>query len=569
MLLLLALLAILLFVVDGAVDISSQAYLPDDYSVKTFSTGHGRTRGLHTLPNGDVLLIKAQSRRVVNDDSSIILFWDDDNDGVADGSHVLVAPGHDLTHGIEYVRPENNVRGPVGSGLLLASSDRTVYAWPYTHGDRASDLGQGQTLVFNMNAQAASDDLGAYKGHWTRTLAVSPGDQRFLHISVGSRGNVDFDSYRSRIRRIDLNNTEVDSFDFREAEIFADGLRNEVGLDFDSKGILWGVENGADRLVRNDIGGDIHEDNPAEELNKFDEVGKFYGYPYCFSEYNIPRFGLGRGTQWAWPWYRTDYGSNWGKNDEWCRTRSQGPALAMQGHSAPLGMAFYDYSKYDAAKCNGTGTFPPVADGDLFVGFHGSWNRDVPTGYKVVHIPFDGPGGMPIGEVNDLLAHAGTGAKWPSGVRPVDVQFDQCGRLLVTDDGTQSIFTITYDGISFPAPVTADSDEVVVVDNSTQTVTESNTTEQVDNTTLIDGGYESDSGMMDNNSMSATAGFDLDASDSSTFIPDEGTAAMSEEPEGRLSSSAAALFGAQTTSVAGVPALRVFAAIMAGVALGW
>ena len=75
--------------------------------------------------------------------------------------------------------------------------------------------------------------------------------------------------------------------------------------------------------------------------------------------------------------------------------------------------------------------------------------------------------------------------------------------------------------------------------------------------------------IMDNNSMSAFAGFDLDATDSSAFIPDEGTAAMSEEPEGRLSSSAAALFGAQTTSVAGVPALRVFAAIMAGVALGW
>ena len=277
------------------------------------------TCSLHTLPNGDILLVKAQSRNVRNDDSSIILFWDDDNDGVADGQQILVAPGHDLTHGIEYIAPENNIRGPAGVGLLLASSDRTVYAWPYTHGDRTSSLGTGTPLVVNMNAQAAGDDLGAYKGHWTRTLAVSPGDQRYLHISVGSRGNVDVDSYRSRIRRIDLKSDE-EFFDFREAEVFADGLRNEVGLAHDAKDALWGVENGADRLFRSDIGGDIHKDNPAEELNKFDgPVGTFYGYPYCWTEYNLPVYGLGRGTQWAWPSDSTGYGKSWEKDDQWCR----------------------------------------------------------------------------------------------------------------------------------------------------------------------------------------------------------------------------------------------------------
>ena len=51
--------------------------------------------------------------------------------------------------------------------------------------------------------------------------------------------------------------------DFSLGEVFADGLRNEVGLAFDSHGVLWGVENGADNLVRDDIGGDIHNDNPA------------------------------------------------------------------------------------------------------------------------------------------------------------------------------------------------------------------------------------------------------------------------------------------------------------------
>lgn len=114
----------------------------------------------------------------------------------------------------------------------------------------------------------------------------------------------------------------------------------------------------------------------------------------------------------------------------------------MQAHSAPLGMTFFR-SNAIPAQCSGT--FPPDLDGDLFVGFHGSWNRDIPTGYKVVHVPFDAPGGSPTGGVNDLLRHDGSAAKWPSDVRPVDVIFDRCGRLLVSDDGAGYIFTISFD----------------------------------------------------------------------------------------------------------------------------
>ena len=73
---------------------------------------------------------------------------------------------------------------------------------------------------------------------------------------------MDADSHRSRIRRFDLNNAIL-PLDFQNGEVFADGLRNEVGLAFDKHGILWGVENGADRLARSDLGGDIHNDNPV------------------------------------------------------------------------------------------------------------------------------------------------------------------------------------------------------------------------------------------------------------------------------------------------------------------
>ena len=102
-------------------------------------------------------------------------------------------------------------------------------------------------------------------GHKTRTM-VFDNDGR-MYVSVGSVGNVDGDSYRSRIRRfpgLADGSPQVFPIDFSEGEVFADGLRNEVGLAWSSpsRKMLYGVENGMDNLYRADLGGDIHTDNP-------------------------------------------------------------------------------------------------------------------------------------------------------------------------------------------------------------------------------------------------------------------------------------------------------------------
>ena len=80
----------------------------------------------------------------------------------------------------------------------------------------------------------------------------------------------------------------ADAVDFDACAVFADGLRNEVGLAFDAGGRLWGVENSADNLRRSDLGGDIHNENPAEELNLLVDGG-FYGYPWCWTGGPKPR----------------------------------------------------------------------------------------------------------------------------------------------------------------------------------------------------------------------------------------------------------------------------------------
>jgi glucose/arabinose dehydrogenase len=103
----------------------------------------------------------------------------------------------------------------------------------------------------------------------------------------------------------------------------------------------------------------------------------------------------------------------------------------MQAHSAPLGLTFYTGDQ-----------FPEEYRGNLFVAFHGSWNRSVPTGYKVVRIPFQN--GDP-GLVQDFaVGWLVNGSAWG---RPVDVITASDGSLFVSDDGGGKIYRIIYMGV--------------------------------------------------------------------------------------------------------------------------
>ncbi|KAL7572386.1 hypothetical protein ACA910_021596 [Epithemia clementina (nom. ined.)] len=323
--------------------------------------------------------------------------------------------------------------------FLYASSSSEVILWPINvsemlNGDLTANpiLGPGVVAVNNI-------DVG---GHSTRTLILDSTGQ-ILYVSVGSQDNVDDNSDRSRIRWFNISE-KIDSsyypLDFQTADIFADGLRNEVGLAFDKHQVLWGVENGADNLRRDDLGDDIYNDNPGEELNRFpiDEMPRNYGFPFCWSEYLLDTSvgGLGPGTQWAWP--KSFSPDNKSYTDDECRNESifVRPELSMQAHSAPLGITFYQWENEWPIQCaQQGGAFPRYMDGYAFVAFHGSWNRAIPTGYKVVYVAMDA-NGRAQGEAQDFLAHEPPNARWENGFRPVDLAFDGCGRLLVSSDGT-------------------------------------------------------------------------------------------------------------------------------------
>jgi glucose/arabinose dehydrogenase len=268
------------------------------------------------------------------------------------------------------------------SALYVAETGRVVRL-PY---DPATRRVTGPPVV-------VVPDLPPRGAHWTRTLAVGP-DGR-LYVAVGSSCNAceERDARRATITRYEADGSG-------ETRV-ATGLRNAVGLAFrPGTGELWATVNGRDWLG---------DDRPAEYVTRV-EAGGFYGWPYCHWALD--------GTLFPDP----DLGSA-GRCQHVAR-----PSVLYQPHAAPLGMAFY------------TGTaFPPEYRGDLFVALHGSWNRAVPTGYKVVRIRLDG-----APRVEDFATGWLDGARaWG---RPADVAVGSDGSLYVSDDTQGVVYRISYTG---------------------------------------------------------------------------------------------------------------------------
>ncbi|MEM7007900.1 MAG: sorbosone dehydrogenase family protein [Thermodesulfobacteriota bacterium] len=241
-----------------------------------------------------------------------------------------------------------------------------------------NDLGEKEILVPDLPT----------KGHFTRTVSFGPDGK--MYVSIGSSCNVCIeDERRATIMRFDP--------DGKNGEIFARGLRNSVGIAWHPvTGELWATDNGRDWLGDN---------LPPDEVNIVSE-NKDYGWPYCYGD-KIPD---------------PDYG-----NPNRCQS-TIAPVVEIQAHSAPLGLSFYEGEM-----------FPEEYSGDLFVAYHGSWNRSIPTGYKVVRIKMKD--GKPI-ETLDFAAGWLTATKKYG--RPVDILVGKKGELYVSDDLEGIIYKISY-----------------------------------------------------------------------------------------------------------------------------
>ncbi|KDQ17343.1 hypothetical protein BOTBODRAFT_53460 [Botryobasidium botryosum FD-172 SS1] len=329
---------------------------------------------------------------------------------------------------------------------LYASSSDVLWMWSYNP-TTASVSGQPTALVRNMSTA----------DHDTRTLLLQPpsdSSSGYIIINRGSASNLDADastlpSGHSQIRRFPLPTTQlpapVGGYDWSAGELLAWGMRNGVGLSLSPDGSrLWEVENSADDLQWKNQ--DVHQDNPAEELNVVDlkggGAGGFYGYPSCFTTWSGMQ-GLSTGDQFS---IELDKGGsgNVTRDDSWCSNSANNvrPEMNFQAHSAPLDITFY------AAPSSGDTSYALNKDwdGHAFVSFHGSWNRAPPTGYGVIRVPFSS--GAPVASASSTTGYAFVLqapdlSKCPNGcARPVGLSFDQFGRLFVSSDTTGEVFLI-------------------------------------------------------------------------------------------------------------------------------
>jgi len=288
-------------------------------------------------------------------------------------------------YGIAFYPP-----GPNPQYVYIGESD-AVLRFPYHNGD--------------MKATGSAEHIATlpdHDGHWTRSLVFSPNGKQ-LFVGVGSASNVDDpDTHPGEKNRADIL---VMNPDGSNVHVYAYGIRNAGGgLAFNPKnGELWCSVN-----ERDDLG-----DNLVPDYITHVEAGGFYGWPYYYIGGNPdPRHK--------------------GKHPE-LRSKVIVPDVLIQPHNASLEMLFYEGKQ-----------FPAQYQGDIFAAQHGSWNRNVRAGYEVIRVPLHQTGHA-TGEYEDFL----TGFVLPNGEvwgRPVGVAVAPDGSLLVTDDGSSSIWRVSYVG---------------------------------------------------------------------------------------------------------------------------
>lgn len=367
------------------------------FAVVAFATGLDHPRWLLVLPNGDVLVAETDAPPKPEDGKGlrgwimkhimrragsglpsadrITLLRDADHDGVAEFRSVFLA----------------DLKSPfgmalVGDTLYVANADALV-RFPYTPG--ATEITDAPTRVAELPG-------GPINHHWTKNVIASR-DGTHLYVAVGSNSNVAENGMAAEENRAAI--LEIDA-QTGAARVFASGLRNPVGMDWQpASGELWVAVN-----ERDELGDDLVPDYMTHVQD-----GGFYGWPYSYWGAHVDT----RVTP-----TRPDLVA-----------RAVVPDYSLGAHTASLGLTFYDAE-----------AFPPRYHGGAFVGQHGSWNRSEPAGYKVVFVPFDG--GRPAGPPEDVLSGF-LDADGNANGRPVGVAVARDGALLVADDVGDSVWRVT------------------------------------------------------------------------------------------------------------------------------
>lgn len=255
----------------------------------------------------------------------------------------------------------------------------------------------GQTAAAGGPEKLVELTPGGYNQHWTRNILFAP-DGSKMFVSIGSATNV---SVEADPRRAAVSVYDPDGKNHR---IYASGLRNPIGLAWNPKtGELWTAVN-----ERDGLGDDLVPDYVTSV-----KEGGFYGWPYSYIGANEDPRRKGEAADLV--------------------KKSIVPDVLLTSHSAALGIVFYQGKM-----------FPKEYQGDAFVALHGSWNREKLTGFKVIRVRFNN--GKLVGNsyedfVSGWLPDENSNEVWG---RPVGLLVAPDGSLLITDDGGDKIWRVSY-----------------------------------------------------------------------------------------------------------------------------
>jgi len=272
--------------------------------------------------------------------------------------------------------------------FYIANTDG-LYRYPYKNAPLKLDT-QGVKIV--------ELPAGGYNNHWTRNIISNPEGTK-IYVAVGSGSNVGENGMDKEVRRAAILEINTDG---TGEKIYADGLRNPMGMDWNPVNKeLWTAVN-----ERDELGDDLVPDYITSV-----KLNGFYGWPYSYFGNNLdPRM---KGE-------RKDLAA-----------KAIVPDVPVGSHTASLGLAFYTKDAFPAKYKNGA-----------FVGQHGSWNRSIISGYKVLFVPFANgkPSGKPEDFLTGFVANADTAEVYG---RPVAVTVMKDGSLLVNDDSGNTIWKVT------------------------------------------------------------------------------------------------------------------------------
>lgn len=349
--------------------------LDQHIKIGIFAQNVGGARVIIFDPNG-VMLVSVPA------DGEIIAIPDTDNNLQADKT-ITIASKLNRPHGLAFWQ-EN------GKTYLYVGETNGVRRFEYD-----------STTMRLSNSQKIMD-LPSGGGHYTRTIGFGPDGK--LYISIGSSCNVCIESDE---RRATIMRSNPDGSD---ARIYAKGLRNSVFFIWhEITKELWATDMGRDLLGDDTPPDEINIISPSTDSGQ-NSVPNF-GWPICYGK-NI---------------HDTQFDKNTYIRNPCMEPFEKESLIDLQAHSAPLGLAFIPSS------------WPKELTGDLLVSYHGSWNRSIPTGYKIVR--FEIENNRPKNETAiDFISGWLVGNQAIS--RPVDLKFDSKDRLFISDDKGGMIYIV-------------------------------------------------------------------------------------------------------------------------------